>query len=272
MMRSWKITGISVFVSSLTMGDSSVTLSGIVKDRRNNEAIRGAEISVDGSVQGISGDDGRYVIALSDQPRRRQIKFHKEGYAVRTEDVDLTPPQTTRNVPLYKDTRDDAYWSDIASEVSKSARTPDERVKMALSTWSEIETADLSTDSKAAAARAIRAAAPLAVDSSESLVAFATRLVPALQAEGAELKVMTPEKTETAYAPATFETHDAQDTAGTEGEAVKEPVQQAAATPAPAATPKKLPKTGSPFPMVGGLGLRALAGFGVPRYLGSRPR
>jgi LPXTG-motif cell wall-anchored protein len=86
----------------------------------------------------------------------------------------------------------------------------------------------------------------------------------------AEVKVVTPEKTEQAYAPATFEKHDAQDTAGTEGEAVKEPVQQAEATPAPA--PKKLPKTGSPFPMFGGLGLLALAGSGLFRYVGSRLR
>jgi hypothetical protein len=85
----------------------------------------------------------------------------------------------------------------------------------------------------------------------------------------AEVKVVTPEKTETAYAPATFEKHDAQDTAGTEGEAVKaEPAQQAEATPAP----KKLPKTASPFPLFGGLGLLALAGSGVFRYVGSRLR
>jgi len=86
----------------------------------------------------------------------------------------------------------------------------------------------------------------------------------------AEVKVVTPEKQETAYAPATFEKHDAQDTAGQDGEAVKEqPAQQAEATPAPA---KKLPKTGSPFPMMGGLGLLALAGSGVFRYVGSRLR
>jgi LPXTG-motif cell wall-anchored protein len=84
----------------------------------------------------------------------------------------------------------------------------------------------------------------------------------------AEVKVVTPEKTETAYAPATFEKHDAQDTAGQDGEAVKEQPVQQAETPAP----RKLPKTGSPFPMMGGLGLLALAGSGVFRYVGSRLR
>jgi hypothetical protein len=90
----------------------------------------------------------------------------------------------------------------------------------------------------------------------------------------ADVKVVTPEKQETAYAPTVFEKHDTQDTAGTDGEAVKEPVKTADATPAatPAPMPKKLPKTASPFPMVGGLGLLALAGSGFCRYIGSRLR
>src|SRR5262249_46532286 len=55
--------------------------------------------------------------------------------------------------------------------------------------------------------------------------------------------VTTPEKQETAYQPTVFEKNDAQDTAGVDGEAVKEPAKVAEAAPAP----KKLPATSSPL-------------------------
>jgi hypothetical protein len=79
--------------------------------------------------------------------------------------------------------------------------------------------------------------------------------------------VTTPEKKEEAYQPTVFEKNDAQDTAGVDGEAVKEPVKVAEA-PAPA--PKQLPKTSSPLPLVAGLGMLLLAGSGLIRYISSR--
>lgn len=62
--------------------------------------------------------------------------------------------------------------------------------------------------------------------------------------------IQTPAKQEVAYAPATFEKHDATDTAGDDGEAVKE---------APAAQAAPLPKTASQLPAFGMMGLLLLA-------------
>jgi hypothetical protein len=72
--------------------------------------------------------------------------------------------------------------------------------------------------------------------------------------------IQTPAKQEVAYAPATLEKHDATDTAGTDGEAVK----------APAAAAEKLPKTASPVQFLGLLGLLMLALSLVTRRLAFR--
>jgi hypothetical protein len=91
----------------------------------------------------------------------------------------------------------------------------------------------------------------------------------------AEVKVTTPEKTEVAYQPQVFEKHDNQDTAGVDGEAVKEEpaaVAQARPAPAPEPAPRKLPSTSSPLPLLVGLGGLLLAGSGVLRYVSSRLR
>jgi len=67
----------------------------------------------------------------------------------------------------------------------------------------------------------------------------------------APIHIATPAKQETAYTAATFEKIDATDTAGVDGDT----------TPAPApAAPATLPKTGSPLPLIGGLGLLLVAG------------
>ncbi len=69
----------------------------------------------------------------------------------------------------------------------------------------------------------------------------------------APVQIQTPAKQEIAYAPATFEKHDSTDTAGDDGEAVKE---------APASEAKPLPKTASPLPAIGGMGaLLVAAGY-----------
>jgi len=67
----------------------------------------------------------------------------------------------------------------------------------------------------------------------------------------APIHIATPAKQETAYTAATFEKIDATDTAGVDGDT----------TPAPApAAPATLPKTGSPLPLIGGLGVLLVAG------------
>ena len=64
--------------------------------------------------------------------------------------------------------------------------------------------------------------------------------------------IQTPAKQETASTPVTFDKVDATDTAGVDGEAVKEA--------APAAAPEpKLPKTASPVPFIGMMGFLLLA-------------
>ena len=86
---------------------------------------------------------------------------------------------------------------------------------------------------------------------------------PAAEPTKTVVVVMMPEKTEAPYQPTVFEKQDSQDTAGTDGEPVK-----AAEAPAPA----KLPKTASPVPLAGVLGMLLLAGSGVTRYISSRTR
>ncbi len=72
--------------------------------------------------------------------------------------------------------------------------------------------------------------------------------------------IQTPAKQETAYAPTTFDKVDATDTAGVDGEAVKE-------TPAAAPAEPKLPKTASPLPFMGILGILLLAASGLLRRM-----
>ena len=77
-----------------------------------------------------------------------------------------------------------------------------------------------------------------------------------------EVKIQTPEKKETAYAPTTFDKADASDTAGVEGEPVK--AAEPAAAPA-------LPKTASPIYDIGLLGLIfASSALAVRRLSGRR--
>lgn len=83
----------------------------------------------------------------------------------------------------------------------------------------------------------------------------------------APVAVTTPEKTEVVYQAAVFEKHDTQDTAGVDGEAVKEPTPVAQAP-----VPRKLPPTGSPFPLIGSVGALLLAGSGVLRCVRRRLR
>jgi hypothetical protein len=73
--------------------------------------------------------------------------------------------------------------------------------------------------------------------------------------------IQTPAKQEVAYAPATLEKHDATDTAGVDGEAVKEE--------APAAP---LPKTASPLHLAGGLGALLVGASLLARSLSARVR
>jgi hypothetical protein len=77
--------------------------------------------------------------------------------------------------------------------------------------------------------------------------------------------IETPAKQETAYTPATFDKVDSTDTAGVDGEAVKAPAE----TPkeAPAAMPAKLPKTASPVPLIGFMGVMLLAASFLVRRL-----
>jgi hypothetical protein len=78
--------------------------------------------------------------------------------------------------------------------------------------------------------------------------------------------VQTPAKQEVAYAPAQFDKVDATDTAGVDGEPVKE---APAAAAAPAA---KLPKTASPIHLAGGLGALLIGASLLARSLRARVR
>jgi len=77
--------------------------------------------------------------------------------------------------------------------------------------------------------------------------------------------IETPAKQETAYAANTFDKVDATDTAGVDGEAVKE-------APAAPAAPAKLPKTASPLQFIGLMGLMLLAASFLLRRLSVQPK
>jgi hypothetical protein len=78
--------------------------------------------------------------------------------------------------------------------------------------------------------------------------------------------IQTPAKQEVAYAPATFEKVDATDTAGTDGEPVKEAPAAAAAPAAP------LPKTASPIHLAGAFGALLIGASLLARSLSGRVR
>jgi hypothetical protein len=80
-------------------------------------------------------------------------------------------------------------------------------------------------------------------------------------AEAPKVAVVTPQATEQPYQVLVFEKIDVADTAGTDGEPVKEE------TPAPAAP---LPKTSSPIHVVAALGGLLLASSGIARYAKSK--
>ncbi len=94
--------------------------------------------------------------------------------------------------------------------------------------------------------------------------------------------IVQPSKAETPYQVAQLEKHDALDTAGVDGEPVKEeaaPVavaaaRAAAAAPAVAAdpAPQGLPKSSSPIHLMAGLGGLVLGASAVSRYLSRRLR
>ena len=76
------------------------------------------------------------------------------------------------------------------------------------------------------------------------------------EATAAPVQIATPKKEEVVYSAATLQQTDTTDTAGEDGEAVQEaaPATSAAAAPAPA-----LPKTASPVPFLGLMGILLLA-------------
>jgi len=78
------------------------------------------------------------------------------------------------------------------------------------------------------------------------------------------VQIQTPAKQQTVYTAQSFDKVDATDTAGVDGEAVTE-----AAKPSPtaAAKPAELPKTASPIPLIGLIGLSFLAGAVLLRFL-----
>jgi len=86
--------------------------------------------------------------------------------------------------------------------------------------------------------------------------------VPRTKYEEIPVTIQTPAKQETPYTPQTFDKADATDTAGVDGEAVKE-----APAPAAPAAPAKLPKTASPLPFIGLMGVLLLAASFLLRRL-----
>src|SRR3954469_5217695 len=92
-------------------------------------------------------------------------------------------------------------------------------------------------------------AVQLAAEVHQPVPSHEAETIEAAKPEPVPVKIETPAKQEVAYTPQVFEKEDAADTAGVEGEPVK--------TAAPEAAP--LPKTASPIPFVGLLGLMLVA-------------
>ena len=89
----------------------------------------------------------------------------------------------------------------------------------------------------------------IAAETHQPVPSHEAETIEAAKPEPVPVKIETPAKQEVAYTPQVFEKEDAADSAGVEGEPVK--------AAAPEATP--LPKTASPVPFVGLLGLMLVA-------------
>jgi LPXTG-motif cell wall-anchored protein len=90
-------------------------------------------------------------------------------------------------------------------------------------------------------------AAQIAATVNQPVPAHDVQVVEVTKVVEVPVYIETPAKQETAYRAEDFDKHDATDTAGVDGEAVKD-------TPAPAAAPAKLPKTASSLQLMGFMG------------------
>ena len=118
----------------------------------------------------------------------------------------------------------------------------------------------------------------IATATSQSVPAFTTATPPKADAAPEEVLkstenvvIVQPSKAETPYQVTQLEKQDAQDTAGVDGQAVRE---SAAATSAAAAAPapQRLPRSSSPIHLMAGLGGLLLGASAASRYLRSRLR
>jgi hypothetical protein len=118
----------------------------------------------------------------------------------------------------------------------------------------------------------------IATATSQSVPAYDTPTPPKADAAPEEVLrttekvvIVQPSKTETPYQVAQLEKQDAQDTAGVDGQAVRES-SPATTADAAAPAPQRLPKSSSPIFLMTGLGGLLLGASAASRYLRSRLR
>jgi hypothetical protein len=160
-----------LFCFCLPASSQQAVLEGRINDRQDGSPIGAADVIVNGTPAGITGTSGRYVISGLKRGSRLDVTYKKQGYGPKVEHIALQKPRTARDVSLFKDTADVAYWSAWSQRVRKSQEMEGSSARFAKE-WNEVDSADISPASKAAAAHAFIDVIPSNAELPKSLVAY----------------------------------------------------------------------------------------------------
>jgi hypothetical protein len=150
----------------------TATLKGKVLDATSKLGIKGVDVTIGGSdgkrLNYISDDDGIYSVGNLKRGQTICVSYSRNGYRPnpRTEPVRLDAAQNMKDVQLYQDTIQSAYWikwsNGVKSSVETSTKQPAEQTRLYDEAWYSIAHIGLSPEAQAKAAYHLVDAAPQA--------------------------------------------------------------------------------------------------------------
>jgi outer membrane protein OmpA-like peptidoglycan-associated protein len=153
-------------------------LTGSVSDALNESPIAGVSVVVPSQplVTGVTGPDGHYAMTGLKRGAKIILIYDKGGYARYTTAISVSGRRITRDVSLFKDTADAAYWSSWSQKLGAASKG-NEKVAVA-NAWKEIGNTNLSAGSKVVAAKNLLSVLPSKEAAPEDLVAVARETQP----------------------------------------------------------------------------------------------